>query len=81
MILNLTLSRAAPGSRNPATLALFFTVKTAPPYFTVTVMGAVKTRHAAGAAQSSARLYAALVAVYGRALVRAITWGTVWIKI
>ena len=30
-------------------------------------------RHVVGVAQSSARLYAAPVAVYGRALVRAIT--------
>ncbi len=56
-----------------ATLALFSTVKTGLARFTVTRAAGVLTRRAVGVAQSSARLYAALVAVYGRALVRAIT--------
>jgi hypothetical protein len=73
MILNLTLSRGALGWKSRATLASFFTVITAPARSTVTRAAGAKTRRAAAAALSSARLYAAPAAVYGRALVRAIT--------
>ena len=63
MILNSTLSRAGPGSKSRATLALFSTVKTGLARFTETRAAGVLTHRAAGVALSSTRLYAALVAV------------------